>query len=196
MSDIHNILRIDASARKDGSITRDMADETLNHFAALGPIRVETRNVGEGLPFVDQDWVGANFTPIDARTNAQIAKLALSDKLIAELASADTLVLATPIYNFGIPASLKAWIDLIARAGVTFKYTESGPQGLLTGKKAVVLMASGGTPLGSSYDYASPYLRHVLGFMGITDIEFIAQDVTKKDAAEKRADVSKQIKAL
>lgn len=85
-------------------------------------------------------------------------------------------MLSLPVYNFTMPSTLKAWADLVARAGTTFRYTESGPEGLLTGKKAYVVIASGGTPIGSEIDFLTPWLRHFLGFLGITDVEIIAAD--------------------
>ena len=123
-----------------------------------------------------ESWVGANFTPDEARTAEQVQTLALSDTLIAELEAADTLVLGVPLYNFGVPAAFKAWIDLVARARKTFKYTENGPVGLLQDKKAYVVIASGGTKSGSEIDFATGYMRHLLGFLGITDVTFIAAD--------------------
>jgi FMN-dependent NADH-azoreductase len=98
-------------------------------------------------------------------------------------------VIATPIYNFGVPASLKAWIDQVARARLTFRYTENGPQGLLAGKKAYVLVATGGTEVGSAIDFATPWLKFVLGFLGITDVELIAADrgMLRGDAARQHA---------
>lgn len=196
MTTINKILRIDASARTTGSITRDLADETMDHFSTLGPITVARRDVASGLPFVDEDWVGANFTPADQRTVPQQAKLALSDTLIAEIEAADTLIIGTPVYNFGIPATLKAWIDMIARAGVTFRYMDTGPVGLLKGKRAIVLVASGGTPMGSELDFATPYLRHALGFIGIDDVTFIAADGLGREAAEKIAAAKAEIAKL
>lgn len=103
-------------------------------------------------------------------------KLALSDTLVGELKSADTIVIGTPVYNFAVPAALKAWIDLVARARETFQYTEDGPVGLLQGKKAYVIIASGGTKVGSEIDFAGNYLKHVLGFIGITDVTIVAAD--------------------
>lgn len=196
MTTINKILRIDASARTTGSITRDLADEAMDHFGTLGSITVARRDVASGLPFVDEDWVGANFTRADQRTVTQQAKLALSDTLIAEIEAADTLIIGAPVYNFGIPATLKAWIDMIARAGVTFRYTDTGPVGLLKGKRAIVLVASGGTPMGSELDFATPYLRHALGFIGIDDVTFIAADGLGREAAEKIAAAKAEIAKL
>lgn len=105
-------------------------------------------------------------------------------------------MIATPIYNFAVPAALKAWIDLIARAGVTFKYTENGPVGLLTGKRAIIVLASGGTQSGSEIDFATPYLKHVLGFIGIHDVDIIAADQLGAGADEKLAAASEAIERL
>lgn len=171
------VLRIDASARTDGSISRQLADRLLAGLSHRhGDLAVTRRDLARGLPFVDADWIAANFTDPDARDTVQRAALARSDALVAEVQAADVLVIATPVYNFGVPATLKAWIDQVARARLTFRYTEKGPQGLLTGKKAYILVATGGTAIGGEYDFATPWLRFILGFLGITDVEVIAAD--------------------
>ncbi len=173
------ILRIDSSANLDSSVTRDLVDQVLTYY---GDAKVITRDlVREPLPFVTQDWSDARLVPAADRTDSQRAELALSDTLIAELRQVDTLVMGVPMYNFGIPASLKAWIDLIARPGETFRYTESGPKGLLEGKKAILVLASGGVPTGSDVDFVSGYLRHVLGFVGITEVSIVSADAMAKD---------------
>lgn len=170
----HTLLRIDASARRTGSVTRDLSDQII---ARLSPETVLTRDLAETpLPQIDEAWVGANFTPADDRSDADKARLALSDTLVAELQAADTIVIGLPIYNFGVPAALKAWIDLVAQAGLTFRYTAEGPQGLLTGKRAILAVASGGTEAGSEIDFALRYMKHVLSFIGITEVETIAAD--------------------
>ena len=167
------ILRIDASARTDASVSRGLADRIEAKLDGT----VTRRDVGQAtLPHVTGTWVASNFTPADERDADARAALALSDELVAELQAADTILISSPIYNFSIPASLKAWIDLVCRAGLTFKYTESGPVGLLENKRVIVAMASGGTEVGSDIDYASPYLRHVLKFIGLTDVTFVAAD--------------------
>ena len=125
---------------------------------------------------IDGEWLGAAFTPADGRSDAQSARVALSDELIAELKAADTVVIGVPIYNFAPPAQLKTWFDHVARAGITFQYSEAGPKGLLEGKKAYLVMASNGTQMGSGIDFATPWLRHMLGFIGIDDVEAIAAD--------------------
>lgn len=168
-----NILRIDSSARVEGSVTRDLLD--LIEARLTGD--VTRRDVGgDALPQISGTWVASNFTPADQRTEADKEALSLSDTLIAELRAADTILIGLPIYNFSVPGSLKAWIDLVCRAGVTFKYTENGPVGLLDGKRAIVAVASGGVPVGSPVDFATPYLRQVLNFIGITDVTFVAAD--------------------
>lgn len=196
MTSINRILRIDASARNIGSITRSLADETIDRLAEIGAVKLTTRDVSTGLPFVDEDWISANFTPEDDRTDAHKAKLALSDSLVDELINTDTLVISSPIYNFGIPATLKAWIDMICRVGMTFRYTENGPIGLLEGKRAIILIASGGTAVGSPIDFATPYLKQVMAFIGITDVTFVAADALGRNAEEKRAEASSKIQAL
>ena len=168
------ILQIDASARRQGSVTRDLTARIVAEHPAA---RVITRDLADGpVPQITEDWVAANFTPADSRTGAQRQALALSDALVAELKAADTLVIGLPVYNFALPAALKAWIDQVARAGLTFNYTAEGPQGLLKGKRAIVAMASGGTGAGSPIDFATPYIRHILSFLGITDVTVIAAD--------------------
>lgn len=191
MTDI--VLRIDASARRDGSVSRDLTDKVIDHLA---PEQVITRDLAHGLPLLDEAWVGATFTPADQRTPAQVEKLALSDTLIAEITAADTLVIGLPIYNFGVPAALKAWIDQIARVGVTFQYTETGPKGLLSGKRAIVVVASGGTEAGSEIDFATGYIRHVLGFIGIHDVTLVTADRLMVDADAALSSAAAQVGAL
>ncbi len=172
-----NVLRIDASMRRDGSVTRDLADALVAVLAdAPRGAAVTNRDLADGLPLIDEAWIGANFTDPDDRSDAQREHLALSDELVGELKAADAVVLAVPVYNFGVPAAMKAWVDLIARARETFRYSENGPIGLLEGKKAYLVIASGGTELGSDIDFASGYLKHILGFVGITDVTLIAAD--------------------
>lgn len=187
------VLRVDASARHIGSESRALTQRILDRLA---PATVIHRDLAAPLPAIDADWLNANWTPEDQRTEAQRQTLALSDTLIEELKVADTIVIGAPIYNFGIPATLKTWVDLIARAGITFKYSEAGPQGLLTGKRAIVAITSGGTQVGSEIDFASGYLRHVLGFVGITDVQFVAADQLMVDADASHAKANAALEAL
>lgn len=185
----HTVLRIDASARRTGSESRKLADRIIDR---LSPATTLTRDLATAVPAIDEAWLAANWTPDADRSDAQRDTLALSDQLVSELKAADTIVISTPIYNFGIPAALKAWVDQIARAGVTFNYTETGPKGLLDGKRAIIAIASGGTEVGSDIDFASGYLRHVLGFVGITDVQFVAADqlMVDADASHAKADAA------
>lgn len=189
----NTVLRIDASARHDGSETRALTQRIIDRLAPQSLIQ---RDLAAAIPSLDADWLAASWTPEDQRSDAQRETLALSDSLIAELQAADTLVIGTPIYNFGIPAPLKAWIDQIARAGVTFRYTEAGPEGFMTGKRAIIAIASGGTQVGSDIDFASGYLRHILGFLGITDVQFIAADLLMIDAEASHAKANAALEAL
>ncbi|MBT8092389.1 MAG: NAD(P)H-dependent oxidoreductase [Gammaproteobacteria bacterium] len=184
-SDSKKILHVSASGRGSASISRQLSRDLI---AALedrhGSVEVVHRDVARGMPFVDEAWIEANFTPEESRTEEQQATLAHSNALVAELQAADILVLGTPIYNFSIPASLKAWVDMIARARLTFRYTDTGPEGLLKGKKAFIVVASGGVAVGSPVDFATPYLKHILSFVGITDVEVIAAEKLNSQAEE------------
>lgn len=185
-----NILRIDGSMRRAGSISRQLTDEVIDHLTneALDA-NVQTRDLAIPLPHVTEEWINANFTDPDDRTEAQRNALALSDSLVEELEVADTIVIGLPIYNFGAPAAVKAWIDLVARAKRTFRYTENGPEGLLTGKTAYIVVASGGTGMGTEIDFATDYLNFALGFLGIKDVKVIdaSAHMTGLDKALARA---------
>lgn len=187
------ILHIDASARREGSASRDLSDRIVKH---LGAGRIIRRDLAKPLPLLTEDWINANFTPADQRSDAQRDQLALSDSLVNELQDADTIVIGLPIYNFSVPAAFKAWIDLVARAGVTFSYTENGPKGLLEGKRVVLAIASGGTAVGSEIDFATDYVRFMLGFIGITDIDIVAADSMAIDAEAALSDAQKAVTEL
>ena len=177
-SDSIRVLKINSSSREQGSVTRQLSDNFIEKLAQESKqVHLTERDVAKvTLPFIDESWIGASYTSKEQRTEEQQQQLVLSDQLIKELQDADAIVIGVPIYNFSIPAALKAWIDLVARAGVTFRYTENGPVGLLKGKKAYVVLASGGVPVGGEADFASGYMRHVLGFIGIGDVEIIAAE--------------------
>ena len=169
-----NILRIDGSMRRTGSISRQLTDEVIDHLLSEDPgADIRVRDLANPLPHVTEDWINANFTDPDERTEAQKQTLIQSDELVEELEAADTIVIGLPIYNFGVPAAVKAWIDLIARAKRTFRYTDARPEGLLTGKMAYIVVASGGTSLGAEIDFATDYLKFALGFVGIKDVKLI-----------------------
>ena len=188
------ILRIDASARRAGSVSRELTTKIIDRIEGAD---VVIRDLAETpVPQIDETWVNANFTPADDRTEAQKEVLSLSDSLVGEVKAADLIVIGLPIYNFGVPAALKAWVDQIARAGVTFRYTENGPKGLLDGKRAVVAVASGGTEAGSEIDFATGYVRHVLSFVGIHDVEFVTADRLMIDAEATLKSADAQVAAL
>ncbi|MEM6587458.1 MAG: NAD(P)H-dependent oxidoreductase [Pseudomonadota bacterium] len=190
----NTILHINSSARHTGSISRDLTADLISRHPNA---QIITRDLAQTpLPQVSEAWIGAGFTPATDRTQAQADALAISDELVDELIAADTLVIGVAMYNFSVPAALKAWIDQVARAGRTFNYTENGPVGLLQNKRAIIVMATGGVPQGSDMDFATPYLTFVLGFLGITDVSVIAADGTVADEAGARAKAASQIAAL
>ena len=179
------VLEVAASGRNDGSVSRMLSADLIGALEERhGTVALTRRDLNKGLPFVDDAWINANFTAPEERSAGQRAALAESDALVAELKAADVVVIGSPIYNFGVPAALKAWIDMVARARLTFRYTENGPQGLLEGKQAYVVIASGGVPVDSAVDFATPYLRHALAFIGITSVEVIAAERLNSIAEE------------
>jgi FMN-dependent NADH-azoreductase len=188
------LLRIDSSARRSGSVSRDLVDRVIARVAPGSEVR--TRDLADGMTLIDEAWVDANFTPADQRTEAQRAVLTFSDELVAELQAADLVVIGLPIYNFGVPAAFKAWVDLVARAGVTFQYSETGPKGLLEGKRAIIAVASGGVEAGSEVDFATSYVRHLLAFIGITDVSIVAADRLMLDAEGTMKKALAQVEAL
>lgn len=171
------ILYLTASIRGDESVSNQIGKALLTSLSKDGDTTITTRDLSlNNLPFVSNDRFQANLTPAAERTPQQAELAAIADTLIEELQAADTIVISTPVYNFGVPATVKAWADLVARAGTTFKYTENGPVGLLEGKKAYIAAASGGTPIGSDIDFMSSWLTFFLGFLGIKDTQIIAAD--------------------
>lgn len=170
-----NILQINASARREGSNSTRVANTIVAQLRARNPLaQVTIRDLAiTPHPLLDERALGALFTPADQRSPEQAERVALDDALIAEIQQHDTIVLGVPMYNFGVPAQLKNWIDAIARAGVTFRYSEQGPEGLLTGKTVYVALARGGRYRNTPNDSQVPYLKTVLGFLGMTDVRFI-----------------------
>ena len=170
-----NILQVNASARREGANSTRVADAIVARLQAANPgARLTLRDLAATPhPLLDEAALGALFTPAEQRTAEQAARVALDDALIAEIQAHDTLVLGVPMYNFGVPVQLKSWIDAIARAGVTFRYTANGPEGLLKGKKVYVALARGGLYRDTANDSQVPYLKSVLGFLGLTDLHFI-----------------------
>ena len=169
------ILQINASARAESGNSTRLANAITTHLKSRHPAaEVEVRDLAKNpLPFLDEAGVTAVFTPADQRTPEQVARIALDEAMIARVQAADVLVLGVPMYNFGVSVQLKSFIDSIARAGVTFRYTEAGPEGLIKGKRVYVACARGGVYRDTPADSQTPYLRQVLGFLGMTDVEFI-----------------------
>ncbi|MDE2441393.1 MAG: NAD(P)H-dependent oxidoreductase, partial [Betaproteobacteria bacterium] len=166
------ILQINASARSAGSNSTRLADAITARLQAQNPNAVvELRDLAsDPHPVLDEATLGALFTPAEQRTPEQATRVALDDALIAQVQAVDTIVLGVPMYNFGVPVQLKTWIDAIARAGVTFRYTANGPEGLLKGKKVYVALARGGLYRDTPADSQTPYLKNVLAFLGMTDV--------------------------
>jgi FMN-dependent NADH-azoreductase len=191
------ILRIDASANASNSSSKKLGNKLTEKFQQSYPdIRINQRNINHGLPFVDEHWVNANVTPADQRTVEQKQQLELSDTLIAELQQADRILITTPMYNFGVPAVLKAWIDLVCRAGVTFQYTNEGPVGLLKNKQVDIIITTGGVPLQSPVDFVSDYLKQIFRFIGIEHITIINADQMAIDADTSLKKAQQQIDDL
>lgn len=172
------LLLINSSISGDNSVSRQLAGELIERLqAAAGTLELVHRDFSqEPIPHLDGERFGALFTPVEARSPAQAEAVAFADTLIDELMTADTLVITLPMYNFSIPSMLKAWIDHVARAGVTFKYTDTGPIGLLEGKRVYLVSALGGVHEAGGSDFMRPYIKQVLGFLGIDDVIDISAD--------------------
>ena len=173
------LLHIDSSPLYGRSVSRQLTDAFVTQWKSSHPDgRVVDRDLNATtISPINAEWVRAAYAPEEARTPQQKAQLALSDKLIAELEQADEYVIGVPMHNFSVPSVLKLWIDQISRAGKTFSYADGAPKGLLTGKKAIFIIATGGnydaqTQM-ASFNFVEPYLRSVFGFLGVTDATFL-----------------------
>jgi FMN-dependent NADH-azoreductase len=176
---VKKILRIDSSASHSRSITRRLGDEVIRRLQQTHPgAELILRDVSRDINFLNEDWVQANLTNPDKRKQAQHDVLRDSDQLVRELDEADIILVTAPVYNFSVPATLKAWIDMVCRARKTFQYTENGPEGLLEDKPVYLVMASGGMAFGSTADFASGYLRHIFAFIGIHDVRLVCAEGT------------------
>lgn len=185
-----NILHLDSAITEDASVSRQLTAQIVDRLRDANPgATVTRRDLNEGVPAIDSTWFRAVRVGTDSPTAEEQDRIRTSDALLAEVQAADTLVIGLPVYNFSLPATLKNWLDQIARAGVSFRYTAEGPEGLLTGKRAIVAYTAAGTPMGSDLDHASGYLRHMLGFLGITDVTFVPADglAFDRDAGMARA---------
>ena len=185
-----NILQINSSARIENSQSTKLANSLVerirtDHPDATLTVRDLSRTPHRAL---DEIALQALFTPADQRTPEHNARVALDDALIAEIRAADAVVLGVPMYNFGIPAQLKNWIDAISRAQVTFRYTANGPEGLLKGKKVYVALTRGGKYRNTPADTQVPYLKTIFAFLGMDDVQFVyAEGLAMGAAAEQNA---------
>jgi len=187
-----NILYVTSSPRGSASYSNRVAANVLDELTARNPgATVTVRDLArEPLPHIGDDFVAATRSPNGPQTDAQRALLARSDELVDELFAADVIVIAAPMINFTIPTNLKAWIDYVARAGRTFRYSEKGPEGLVKGKQVIIVAARGGVYSagpGSALDFQLPYLKSVLAFLGMTEVEVLEVEGTAygPEAAEK-----------
>lgn len=182
------LLHLDASPRGDYSISRQLSTAAVKSWKDKNPGgKVIERDLTKTeMTFVDLDWIMGAFSAPAQHTDSHKRALAISDELVGELLAADVVVIGTPMYNFAIPAILKAWIDHVVRAGKTFNYTATGAEGLAKGRRVVVAAASGGSYDAASgleaYNYEIPYLRHILGFIGITEVTFVQAGGTMRVA--------------
>ena len=191
---VERILHVDASQRAEGSVSRALSGALVAELTAKYPAaRVIRRDLAAGTPLVNDVWIDANDTPEAQRSARQREVLATSDALVAELKECDVWVIGTPVYNFSLPPVLKAWVDQICRARVTFAYSEQGPRGLLEDRKVFLAIASGGSRVGSPTEFLTPYLLHVLGFIGIRDVEIVAADQLLMAGEAKVAEAREQI---
>ena len=182
-----HILHIKSSIRGEESVSNALGNKLVARLKDAHQAQVTTRDLSKNdLPFIDADRFAAHLTPYAERSSEQTELSSIADTLIDELKAADVIVFSVPIYNFSVPATVKAWADLVARAGTTFAYTDNGPQGLLTGKKAYIAAASGGTPVGSDMDYMTSWLKFFLGFLGIETVGTVAADGIMGEGGEEK----------
>lgn len=199
-----NLLHISSSLFGTDGKSSQLSRHFIEQFRAQNPGgKVTERDLAANpVPHLDLARLQANLTAPEQRTAEQQALATLADELIGELQTHDVLVLSVPMYNFGIPSTLKAWIDHVARAGVTFKYTATGPVGLLKNKKAYVMAARGGAYQGTAADTQTPYLKTFLSFIGIDDVTFVYAEKLNMNAdqqpqilADAKAEIDKLISA-
>ena len=190
------IYQIDSSARKEGSISRSLAKKLINKIKKPED-EVIYRDLDDEMLFVSGLTESGMKIPEDKQTDGHKKMFQLSDKLVEELKDSDVIIISAPIYNFGPPATLKAWSDLAARVNTTFKYTPDGKRiGLLKDKKAYLVITSGGTKIGSEEDFLTPWLKLMLNFFGIMDVKIISADQMAIDYEKSIAKAEKEIEDL
>ena len=191
-----NILFLKTSPKNEGSISTELGEYLVNQLTSVSKSTVTKRQLDEEIPFINQQIINGLYVDDSQKTVEQKEALKLSDTIVEDVNNHDTIVISTPIYNFSAPAVLKAWADMVARVNKTFSYTENGPVGLLKDKKAYVVISSGGTKVASEIDFFTPWMKHFLKFIGITDVEFSAADQLMSDDGTKLQLVKNQIDQL
>lgn len=195
------LLVVKSSVFADGGQSTALAEKFVRAWREVSQdLEVVERDVTSNpVPHLDGERIGALFSAPEQRTPEQQAVVDFADALLEEVTNADAIVLAVPMYNFGIPSQLKAWLDHLARAGVSFKYTDTGPVGLLKDKPVYILAARGGVYHAAGQDFQAPFLRQFFGLLGITNLEFIyAEGLNMGDEAKEKAlnEASRQIAEL
>lgn len=182
-----NILVVNSSLNSEAGNSSKLVANYLDKLAGKD-VKLDLLDLNEAqLPHLTQQEMAAWMTAPEERTQAQAELAAISDALLSGLEEADEVVIGLPMYNLGVPSTFKAWIDRLARAGKSFKYTETGPVGLIADKPVTVLAARGGVYAGTDYDTQTPYIRHIFGLMGITSVNFVYAEGLNmgEEAAEK-----------
>lgn len=192
------LLKLNTSLNSDKGESSRLAEEFVAHWRAADPnTQVISRDLAlDPVPHLTAERFEAFLARPESRTEEQKAVIAYADSLIGEIRRADAIVIGLPLYNFGVPSTLKAWFDHVARAGITFRYTAEGPVGLLTGKKVYVMATRGGIYDGTALDFQTPHIRQFLGFLGMTDVEFIYAEGMAIDAATKEQALDKAKAAI
>jgi FMN-dependent NADH-azoreductase len=189
-----SILLVNASLNGDKGNSHSLSSQFVEQLASTQQVSITDRDLNQTpLAHLSESEMAAWMTPEAERTDNQVALEKVSSELIKEVTESDILVIGMPMYNFGVPSTFKAWIDRIARAGITFKYTETGPVGLLKDKKVIIVAARGGLYEGTDKDTQSKYLTDVLGFLGLTDVTFVyAEGLAMSDNQEQSLAKAKQ----
>ena len=193
---MNNIIHLDSSIMGDNSVSRQLTMQVVKHINQGQEATTYIDLAQQKLPALDSFTVGSFFTPEEHRNTEQQAITTISDNLIAQLKAADVIVIGAPMYNFTIPTQLKTYFDLVARAGLTFQYTDTGPKGLLENKTAYLVVSSGGDYRGQPSDFVTPYVKLMLGFIGITDVRLITAAGTAMDKVAALASAQETISAL
>ncbi|MDB4837447.1 NAD(P)H-dependent oxidoreductase [Marinomonas sp.] len=187
------VWHINSSGRHEQSHSKRITQQFVDSLASKKNIETTSLDVGAGLPFLNETMIQSYFTPSEDRTAEQKSAIEVSNSIVTSAKAADTWVIGVPIYNFSMPASFKAFIDLLCRSKETFTYTETGPVGLLENKQVFVVVTSGGTEIGSEVDFLTPWLKHCFSFIGIQDVHFIHAD---KYSPEKDAAIQQQVEQM